>query len=207
MNAILDWIYPKKCLECGSWEGYICTHCQQGIGRRGASLRYEGVVRKSLKEIKYRGTYDLVAELVEIWNPTIRDQYAVSSDRLLVTAVPMWVGKQRKRGYNQAELIGREVAKRWGVGYQDLLVRNRDTKPMFGLSRKARLDNIRNAFRLNPKLELLNLKQNQNLKLKYQDKIVALIDDVSTSGATINECASVLKRAGWEKVVCMALAC
>ncbi len=198
--SILDWIYPKKCLECGEIGRYVCKRCQGGIQRKGESLKYTGIVRKVIKEIKYRGSYDLVHELVELWVPRR------PAGDVLVTSVPMWAGKKRVRGYNQAELIAREVARIWGVGYQELLVRKRETKPMYGLSRKARLDNIRNAFRLNPKFEILNSKQNQNSKLKYQDKTVVLIDDVWTSGATILECARVLKKSGVKKIILLALA-
>jgi len=185
--AILDWIYPKKCLGCGASGHYFCQVCQRWIGRRGECLEYQGIVRQAIKEIKYRGIYTLVSELVEIWNP---ERPGVD---VLVTSVPMWKDKRRVRGYNQAELIAREVARLWGVDYLETLVRNRETRPMYGLSRKARQDNIRNAFQQNPKLEI-------------RDKTLVLIDDVWTSGATIGECTRVLKRAGWKKIIPMALA-
>lgn len=198
--AILDWIYPKKCLGCGVFGSYLCQRCQREIKRRGEGLRYEGIVRQAIKEIKYRGTYDLVAELVSIWNPQ------KPPGEVLVTAVPMWAGKRRKRGYNQAELIGREVAQIWGVGYQELLVRNRDTKPMYGLKKGERQKNVTGAFFINPKFEIINTEKILNYKLEIRNKTVVLIDDVRTSGATISECVSVLRRAGWKKVICMALA-
>lgn len=184
--AILDWIYPKKCLGCGGWGCYICQNCQRSIRRRGGGLRYEGVVRRAIKEIKYRGTYDLVTELVSIWNPQ------KLSGEILVTAVPMWAGKERKRGYNQAELIARCVARRWSKPYAELLTRVRETRPMYGLNKVERKENVWRAFRVN----------NQEPQIGK----VILIDDVWTSGATMRECAEVLQRAGWERVICMALA-
>ena len=185
--AILDWIYPKKCLGCGALGRYVCEECQKGIERRGESLKYTGIVRKIIKQVKYRGSYDLVHELVGLWTPK-RPQGLV-----IVTSVPMWEGKKRVRGYNQAELIAREVARLWSVEYRELLTRNRETKPMYGLDKQARLANISGAFEV----------KSQAITNK---KTIVLIDDVWTSGATMQECTRVLKRAGWEGVIPMALA-
>lgn len=188
--AIIDWIYPKKCLGCGAIGRYFCLNCQRGIGWRGESLEYQGIVRRAIKEIKYRGTYDLVAELVEIWAPKRPE------NEILVTSVPMWRGKRIKRGYNQAELIAKEVARRWGVEYRELLIRRRETRPMYGLDRKSRRLNVDNAF---------SIITNDQLTITKDQKVI-LIDDVWTSGATMRECVQVLKQAGWEKVFPMALA-
>ena len=185
--AIIDWIYPKKCLGCQRSGRYFCLECQRGIRRRGESLEYRGIVRHGIKEIKYRGLYDLTSELVDIWRPK-KPEFNV-----LVTSVPMWKRKRWWRGYNQAELIAKEVARRWGVEYIETLVRNRETKPMYGLKKGERLENVKDAFVLSPKLEIRN-------------KTLVLIDDVWTSGATIEECVRVLNRAGWKKVIPMALA-
>jgi competence protein ComFC len=184
--AILDWIYPKKCLECGDVGRYVCTACQRGIQRKGESLKYTGIVRKVIKEIKYRGSYDLVHELVELWAPRR------PAGDVLVTSVPMWAGKKRVRGYNQAELIAREVARIWKVRYQELLVRNRDTKPMYGLDKSARIENINGAFTAKSRI--------------FTNNTIVLIDDVWTSGATILECARVLKKSGVKKIILLALA-
>ena len=185
--AILDWIYPKKCLGCGVGGRYVCLTCQRGIQRRGESLKYTGIVRKIIKQVKYRGSYDLVHELVELWAPKR------PPGEVIVTSVPMWEGKQRVRGYNQAELIAREVARLWSVEYRELLIRNRETKPMYGLDKQARLANISGAFEV--KLQSIT-----------NQKTIVLIDDVWTSGATMQECMRVLKRAGWETVIPMSLA-
>ena len=150
-------------------------------------MEYQGIVRRGVKEIKYRGVYDIVSELVKIWGPKR------PAGEILVTSVPMWKIKRMKRGYNQAEMIAREVARRWRVEYLEILVRNRETKPMYGLKKEERLDNVKGAFAQSPKLD-------------PQNKTLILIDDVWTSGATMQECMRVLKRAGWKWVIPMALA-
>lgn len=189
--AILDWIYPKKCLGCGRSGEYVCGECRHLVQHKDLSLAYKGVIRQALKEVKYRGSYDMVRELIEIWSP-VRPE-----GEWVVTGVPMWEGKKRKRGYNQAELVARAVAERWGTTYLELLVRKRETQPMYGLSREERLANVRGAFALSAEVRDI-----PDLKMIG----VVVIDDVRTSGATLQECAATLENAGWSEVRMMSLA-
>lgn len=191
--SIVDWIYPRKCVNCGRGNSYVCQRCEGLIERRGTSLRYARVVRKMIKAIKYRGTYDMVQELVTIWDPPIPDH----RENIIVTWVPMWEPKRKLRGFNQAELIAKEVGRRWGVEALALLERTRETKPMYGLKKSERAENVRGAFTINS--QILN---SPILKLKQ----VILVDDVWTSGATMQECVRVLHQNGIEKVVMMSVA-
>lgn len=193
--GIVDLIYPKVCVGCGIEGKYICDKCRQGVPRAGESLRYIGLVRKIIKEIKYRGTYDMVRELVEVWNPVWQAKY----EGAIVTSVPMWNHKKRERGYNQAELIARELAKKWGLEYADTLERIRETRPMYGLSKSERKENVGGAFVVSKKL---NAKSFKLAGLK-----VLLVDDVWTTGATMGECAKVLKSTRVKEVWAMTLAC
>lgn len=188
--GIIDWIYPKRCVGCGVGGSYICTSCRGLIEQREGSLSYRGVVRKALKSIKYRGSYDMVRELVEIWAPKSPKQ-----NNFVVTSVPMWEAKKRIRGFDQAELLARELALRWGRDYQQLLARVRETRPMYGLSKLERMENVKKAFRL------INHNSNQPL-----NQAVVLVDDVWTTGATMRECKRVLVEAGAGEVIPMALA-
>lgn len=189
--GIIDWIYPKKCGGCGAWGQYICPTCTRQIDRREGSLRYRGVVRKALKSIKYRGSYDMIGELVEIWSPRNPEM----NGRLVVTSVPMWEQKKRMRGFDQAELIARALARKWGRDYQTLLVRKRETRAMYGLTRTERMRNVQGAFKM--------INQYTN---KPVNQYVVLVDDVWTTGATMGECMRVLIEAGMRKVIPMALA-
>lgn len=191
--GILDWLYPKRCVECGTEGRYICVKCSEGIGVRGVGLRYEGVVRKVMKEIKYRGSYDMVDELVGVWERRTRNTLHVTRSAV-VTSVPMWEIKKRLRGFNQAELIARAIAKRWGLPYQEMLVRERETRAMYGLSRKDRVTNVSDAFRLRDTIHVDTFTR------------VILVDDVWTSGATMEECCKVLRDAGVKTVHKLALA-
>jgi len=161
-------------------------------------LRYSGVVRKIIKAIKYRGSYDMVAELVGIWNLQRLD------GEWIITAVPMWEPKRKLRGFNQAELIARMVAKRWGMEYRELLTRTRETMPMYGLKREERIENVGGAFEVNHKSQT-RLAARQVLQFSNVQRIV-LVDDVWTSGATMSECVRVLYQAGAGRVVMVSVA-
>lgn len=166
---------------------YICSNCRMGVERKGDCLQYRGVIRKVIKEIKYRGSYAMVNELVDLWDPHYKDQYTDA----VVTAVPMWKPKERVRGFNQAELIAKELAWRWHLQYRRLLIRTRETRPMYGLSKTERIDNVRGAFRASD--------------VTQPTKIV-LVDDVWTTGATMRECELILTRFGTDRVFLLTLA-
>lgn len=114
----------------------------------------------------------------------------------IVTSVPMWREKERERGFNQAQIVAQLLGNNI-----NLLERVRETKPMYGLKRKDRLKNVCDAFRLNPKSEILNLPDRQ-----AGPKLIVLVDDVWTTGSTMRECAGVLKRAGVGEVWGVTLA-
>ena len=101
--------------------------------------------------------------------------------------VPVHPHKRKVRGYNQAQLLAEELSKKIGVPvYKDYLVRIVDTSPQKELNDKARLGNLKNAFKLNENA----------IKLKK----VLLVDDIYTSGATIEACTKVLLSAGTKEV-------
>jgi ComF family protein len=105
----------------------------------------------------------------------------------------MYPPKKKTRGFNQAELIARELASRWRVPYAELLVRVRETRPMYGLKRGERAANVAWAFGLRPR------------EIDPQETVI-LVDDVRTSGATLAECKRVLMSSGVYRVVPIALA-
>lgn len=190
--SILDWIYPKRCVGCRTSGLYICHNCRAQVLVNSQSLAYEGVVRQVIKEIKYRGSYAMASELVELWVDKCSGSTRQLDSDTVVTAVPMWGPKQKKRGFNQAEVVARELARSLRLEYQDLLIRTRSTRPMYGLTRGERFDNVRGAF---------ELKRGVSLPSK-----VVLVDDVWTSGATMRECELVLKKGGTKLLQKVAIA-
>lgn len=112
----------------------------------------------------------------------------------VLVPIPLYKTKLKKRGYNQSEILSQELAKRFSFPIQNLLKRTKNTKAQFGLNRKEREKNIKNAFIL--KSSIINLKS----------KNVLLIDDLATTGSTLSEAANVLKRNGVKRVIGLTLA-
>lgn len=110
----------------------------------------------------------------------------------VIMPVPMYKGKERVRGYNQAALLAGGLGRRMGVAVDCTgLVRVRKTRPMKELNDVERFHNLENAFKIRPNV------------IKYNH--ILLVDDIYTTGATIDACTAVLKAAGAKKVYYVSL--
>lgn len=105
--------------------------------------------------------------------------------------MPIHAKKKKKRGYDQAELIAKEVSKLIGVPFDKVVERIKETKPQYDLCREERIENLKDAFKV--------CGGDVNLKR------ILLLDDICTTGTTMKECSGILKSKG-AKVVCMAFA-
>ncbi|MFH2019073.1 MAG: phosphoribosyltransferase family protein [bacterium] len=158
--------------------------CQEegGMERLIVGLSYKGVVQKCLKKIKYQSQWSRLADLYGLCKfPRLRG---------VVTCVPMWRGKEKERGFNQAEILAKLLAKQYKIPYLVMLERRRETKPMFGLNKQERRENVEGAF------AIVRGKKGGAEKLRR----VILVDDVWTTGATMKECTRVLKNGGVKEV-------
>jgi ComF family protein len=170
----------------------VCTACRSGLRGfdRAASFgMYEGALRGLIHLFKYSGMKPLARPLASYLERTISVDEAYDA----VVAVPLYWRKRWSRGFNQAELLARHVAKRRGIPLLSALRRKRATATQAGLASAGRRRNVAGAFVLKP---------NQNLA----GKKILLIDDVMTTGATASACASVLKRGGAKSVSLLTLA-
>jgi ComF family protein len=114
--------------------------------------------------------------------------------RQVFVPIPLFSSKLRKRGYNQAEILAKELSKKFNVPFQNVLERIRNTKTQVGMTNIERRKNIKDAFGLiNHKSEIL-------------DQNVFLVDDVVTTGSTLLEAAKMLKRNGAKRVIGLTLA-
>jgi ComF family protein len=105
----------------------------------------------------------------------------------LIVYAPISRRRRNERGYNQAKLLAQELSQQYGKPVINALIKKRHTKTQVGLRRIDRLDNLSGAFEVKNGLEL-------------KGKKILLIDDVLTTGATLDECAKVLKSAGARQV-------
>lgn len=154
--------------------------------------RYDGALRDLIHLFKYAGVRTLAPRFgdwlarVVAENPDYR-----SSDVIL--PVPLHPERERTRGYNQATLLARALAQRSGINLdENSFVRVKATAPQAGLTAHQRRENVRAAFAV---------RQNSLSELR-----VILVDDVLTTGATVNACAHALRRSGAAEIRVLTLA-
>lgn len=214
-KLLLRIIYPSKCMGCGclldidknEWlcpecekdfrepEGHRCERCGRITDRmenctdcvngsiyfdKGyCVLEYSDAVRNAILKFKYKSKFRYAKYFGKILSDYARQNIIFKYD--YVTAVPLHKSRFRERGYNQSELIARYLAKSMGTKYRELLVRQRPTAPQNKLNRKQRHENIKNAF-----IPVENAD--------IEGKGILIVDDIFTTGATMNECCKVLKK-------------
>ena len=198
----------RRCEGFTSEVALICPLCQQssltgerhencsslyGLEGLTSLWEYEGVVKSLLHNIKYNGVTHAAAETVQnSYVNMVKDavrfkpflSYLLSRDTC-ITYVPMFKGKEKFRGFNQAAVFARELGKVAGKGVISLLEKVVDTKPQVDLAKEERLHSIKDAFAVLPSV--------------MPEKAV-LVDDVWTTGATMKECCKVLRKAGVQEI-------
>ncbi len=169
----------------------LCRESQPQFTRAAAYGSYEGGLRELIHLLKYervRPASGVLGRMLAEVFPVLAAHFGDAEP--VVIPVPLHVAKQRQRGFNQSELIGREMLKL--VPHHltlctAALSRQRATESQTGLTREQRRANLRGAFRVVcPEL--------------VTGRDVLLVDDVFTTGMTVSECARVLRRAGAERV-------
>jgi ComF family protein len=198
LDAVLDLIYPARCLGCKSWGAYLCPEClsraalldtpthvawaPSGSGRTlvvwSVGL-HNGVLREGVHALKYEGLRAAARPMGRLVAATWRRQGLSAS---AIVPVPLHQVRQKERGYNQSVLLARALGDTVGVTVLEKgLIRLRPTPPQVGLSARERLANMRGAFQGSADLS---------------GKSLILLDDVCTSGATLAACAEAVAQAG-----------
>lgn len=178
----IQFIQPPFCPRCSHWlvsAHAPCPACRAQprlITRARAAAWHEGAIRQAIHALKYNRRRDVAAPLATLLAPLcLNDELKPD----LLTSVPLHPERQRERGYNQAEELAQQTARRSGCAYARLLERTRATADQIGLNAQERHANVRDAFRVNASIQL-------------QGKQIVLIDDVYTTGATLDACAAAL---------------
>ena len=186
-------VKQPACMKCGkpldAYEEEYCADCAKKnheYNRGIATFVYSETMKRSMYGFKYNGRREYAnfyaAETAGNWSHIIR---MWNADALI--PVPLHPAKLRKRGYNQAEDFARALSGRLDIPVvTDVLQRVKNTRPQKELDDKGRNQNINNAFKI------------KNNIVRY--KKIVLIDDIYTTGTTINECAKVLKGAGVSEI-------
>lgn len=216
INRIISIIYPNRCISCNEIlnfkKKWLCSKCECDFalkehkrckicGRiiyhngncrtcnrekryfdRGHSVfEYKDAVRKGIMNFKYKGLYSYGNFLGKAMAEYALDYVIADMDFDYVTAVPLHYKRLRDRGYNQSEILARIVAKAIGTEYKMLLERRINTRALNRLGGEERRKEIKGAF---------SIKKG----VSVEGKNILIIDDIYTTGATINECCKELKK-------------
>lgn len=171
----------------------VCEACftdPPQVDRALAAFQYDGPMRDAVRALKYDDLRALAPAMSELMATALPRRAITEIDTLV--PVPASANRLRSRGYNQASLLARQLSKKTGIPVrEDLLRRRRDTAPQVdAISETARKANVVGVFQASDHAD---------------GKRLLLIDDVMTTGATLNACAAELKRAGAAHVTTLAL--
>ena len=156
--------------------------------------KFDGSMRKAIHVLKYRRISDLTQTLTDLMLENLWRQKQIPEFEFIITGVPMFPKKENQRGFNQAAIFAKELAKQVGFEFNDqLLVKVKNTKAQMELSEKERKTNLRGVFKLKSGANVAGCD-------------FLIFDDLRTTGTTLKECAHVLKRAGAGKVWGLTLA-
>jgi ComF family protein len=217
----LDWLYPPVCGGCQQPGYNWCPDCQQqvtpvpeplcrtcGLPQKKAGIcsvceqepppytalrswvAFEGPIRSALHRLKYRRNMALGDALSRPMS-----KFAVSLNWPVdtVVAVPLGQKRMQERGYNQVALVARPLAALNGWEHRSgALVRARETRSQVGLTAVERLENMRDAFRSDPRL--------------VAGRTILIVDDVATTGATLTACSRALLASGAKAVYALTIA-
>ena len=201
IEKIISAIFPSRCPFCRKVireEEFCCEDCKKKFPNRVikslakwnftciSSFPYCENFRKAVLTLKKQKTLGI--PLGKILAESITEGYA-DFHFDIITAVPLYKSKFKKRGYNQAEILAREVSKKISVPYIEVLDKIKNTKDQHLLKGRARIFNVLNAYRAKDKDIIAN-------------KNILIIDDIITTGCTLGECARVIRKAGANKVYC-----
>lgn len=207
-------VQSPLCSQCGAvfsaidGEDHLCENCIRAprhFHQARAAGIYEGALRRMIQDFKFHGKIHLARPFGLLMLHAFYGMYAQNAPAVpgTVVPVPLHAGRLRKRGFNQAFLVAshlidlnRQYPDPRGFALKtsrDMLLRCRPTHPQTGLNKDRRKTNIAGAFAV-------------NAPIKAAGKNILLIDDVYTTGATVDECARVLIQAGAARVDVLTLA-
>ena len=223
IDALIGLLYPSVCAACGSslfkWEKLVCTRCRSFLPKTGyemnednplARLFYgkvrlkavtacfffskEGKVQHLIHELKYKGNSDAGIFLGQELGKSLKDAPLFQGLDYLIP-VPLHPKREKQRGYNQSMMIAQGISEEIGVPVGDkFLFRSVNTATQTHKTKEERWQNVKDIF---------ELKHPELLEGKY----VLLVDDVLTTGATLEACALTLSAVPGITISCATAAC
>ena len=201
IEKLLNIIFPIQCGICGKLGNNICDECYNNLKKYEIrkqyedvffAYKYEGIIRNLIIKYKFNDKAYLYKTFSEILlkNKNLC-KFLESYD--IIIPVPLHKKRLKERGYNQADLITKEIAKNSGLMYyRDVLIKNKNIKPQSVKNVQDRINDV------------LGIYEVKNIYL-LDNKNVLIFDDIYTTGSTTKECKKVLLDAGANKVGILAL--
>lgn len=209
---ILNILFPNKCISCNKTGKRLCVECLYKIQKSNENNKnihslynYKNIfIKKLLLEFKYRNRRSIledlspiiVDELIEI----LSEKYAfINTENILITGIPMSFKRLKNRSINHSEIIAKEVSiesnkRGLFIKYKQILGKKFETTPQAKIKNKQnRLENIKGSF-----YYLGNKKD--------MSSIVIVIDDISTTGATLFEAKKCLEKNGFKNIILFSIA-
>ncbi len=169
-----------------------CADRRWSFEKARAACRTEGQVREAILGFKYAEHYFHRRQLID-WLTEAFDAHYHAADWDAVVPVPLYHRKLRERGFNQAAEIAQGLCSKRGLAFSDCLYRYRETISQTTLERSRRWENMAGAFRLKRRFDVTGLR-------------LLIVDDVFTTGATVNACAQALAHAGAVRLAVLTVA-
>ena len=204
INSALDYFFPPICGMCGEInENYICNNCYENIKKIKKCVineynnrnfsKHLYILRNKIIEYKFEDKgylYKMFAKII------LSDKKTCNFIKKYDVIIPVPISKKRKkkRGYNQSELVANELAQKLNQDiWTDIIIKKKDNKPQSELNKLERIKNVEDIYEINKPIEVKNKK-------------VLLLDDIYTTGSTVNEIARKLKQNQTQEIGVITLA-
>ncbi|MBI5412583.1 ComF family protein [Candidatus Peregrinibacteria bacterium] len=206
-NGVLDFLFPPRCVHCRAEGAFLCLPCLRGLKVSPSLLhhppaptalsglmyvfkyRANPALKAAIYQFKYRFNTEMATLFAALLLKKItRSSFFTSSSPILIP-VPLHRRRLAWRGFNQAEALSCALQRLAGIPVIHGLQRVKATEQQAMLSRSQRLKNLKNSFIVLPALLSLS-----------RDTSLFLVDDVYTTGTTLNECARALRKTGFKNV-------
>ena len=202
---LTDFISPPFCINCHSFGNYICSQCLKSfkfykdaiplqiqpswLDEMYSAVHFSSPATELIHQLKFSSYWSLAETIAEIMGHFLPMKHFPD----VLTFVPLHSDREWMRGFNQAERISTVLANQWKIPQRSVLFRKKSTTPQAQLNRTQRLTHLQDAF---------IYKSGHNI----ENKVIGLVDDVTTTGTTLNECAKILKQKGAKKVIGLVFA-
>lgn len=184
------------CICCGRFfegaiESHVCSTCVEhppAFSRHRSACRYRGTAKELIRLLKYQRLKVLGRDLGAFLFQSLQEETSLWWRADVLVPVPLHPKRKKERGFNQAEILAREMGRLSGIEVcKDLLRKSQESRPQTSLSGTERRSNLQGAFSVNK-------------GRRAKGKTVILVDDVFTTGTTLEECSRALLRAGADEV-------